>query len=61
MKVLIDWEYVGYFLLGMERWLGILDMCVYRKRVDNLFDVIVKFFFEEYLECYEEWNDKSEL
>lgn len=61
VKALIDWEHAGYFPPGMERWPGTLDMRAYRKRADNLPDAIAKFLSEEYLECYEEWNDKSEL
>ncbi|GAW26202.1 putative protein kinase-like domain [Rosellinia necatrix] len=61
VKALIDWEHAGYFPPGMERWPGTLDMLAYRKRADNLPEVITKFLLEDYLECYAGWGDKGEL
>lgn len=61
VKSLIDWEYAGYFPPGMERWPGTLDLAAYRKRANNLAQVIAEFLSEEYLECYENWSNKEEL
>ncbi|CAG8976840.1 hypothetical protein HYALB_00009105 [Hymenoscyphus albidus] len=59
--VLFDWEYAGYFPPGMERWPGSLDWKAYRERGDKLADAIAKFLPEEYIECYDKWDDKAEL
>lgn len=61
VKALIDWEYAGFFPPEMERWLGTLSTDTYRKRSGRLAHVIATFLPEEYLECYDEWDDKEEL
>lgn len=61
VKALIDWEYAGFFPPGMEGWPGTLDSGTYRKRSDRLAYAIAAFLPEEYLECYDEWDDKEEL
>ena len=59
--VLFDWEYAGYFPPGMEKWPGSLDSEAYRKRGDKLANAIAKFLPTEYIECYNEWDNKAEL
>lgn len=59
--VLIDWEYAGFFLPGIERWPGILDQNAYNALGNDLAKAISTFLPEEYLECYNRWNDKEEL
>jgi tRNA A-37 threonylcarbamoyl transferase component Bud32 len=61
VKALIDWEYAGFFPPGMERWPGTLDFHVYRNRGSHLAHAITEFLATEYLECYDNWNDKAEL
>ena len=58
---LIDWEFAGYFPPGMERWRDTLDEHTYIHRDDDVADDIAKFLAEEYLECYERWENKAEL
>jgi len=60
-RVLIDWEYAGYFPPGMERWPGSLDSKVYHNRGKKLADAIAKFLPIEYIECYNKWDNKAEL
>lgn len=61
VKALIDWEHAGFFPPGMERWPGSLSSEAYRERASDLADAIAKYLAVEYLECYERWNDKTEL
>lgn len=58
---LIDWEYAGFFPPGMERWPGTLDQNAYNTLGKDLAKAISTFLPEEYLECYDRWNDKAEL
>jgi len=60
--VLFDWEYAGYFPLGMEKWPGSLDSEAYNKRHhDFLANAIAEFLPTEYIECYDKWDNKVEL
>ena len=61
VAALIDWEYAGFFPAGMERWANTLDKHTYIHRGDNVADAIAEFVAEEYLECYEQYDDKAEL
>ncbi|KAJ8129993.1 hypothetical protein O1611_g3640 [Lasiodiplodia mahajangana] len=61
VKALIDWEYAGFFPPGMERWPGTLDKDVYIRGIDNVAEAIAEFLSEEYLECYHQWKDKTQL
>lgn len=61
VKALIDWEYAGFFPPGMERWPGTLDQIVYSNRSNDTAGAIAEFLPEEYLECYDQWDDKAEL
>ena len=60
VMALIDWEYAGYFPKGMDYWTGTLDENVCRSRVD-VPAVIETFLSDEYLECYDQWPDKTQL
>lgn len=59
VKALIDWEYAGYFLPGMERWPGTLDADAYAKRSSQLASAIAEFIPVDYLACYDELDDKD--
>lgn len=61
VKALIDWEYAGFYPVGMEFWPGTLDQATYRQRGSKVASVIAKCLPEEYLECYEAWADKEQL
>ena len=63
VKALIDWEYAGYFPVGMELWGGTLELnkCLRRARGDNMAELIRKFIPEDYLEACSQWRDKEEL
>jgi hypothetical protein len=61
VKALIDWEYAGFYPVGMEFWPGNLDKAAYCQRGNKLASAIAKFLPEEYLECYEAWSDKEQL
>lgn len=57
VKALIDWEFAGYFLPGMERW-------SLRENHSDHFcqaDAIGKFLPFDYLEFYEDWEEKAKL
>ncbi|KAH8745784.1 kinase-like domain-containing protein [Diaporthe sp. PMI_573] len=59
VKALIDWEYAGYFLPGMERWPGTLDADAYAKRSSQLASAIAEFIPVDYLACYDELDDED--
>lgn len=61
VKALIDWEYAGFFPPGMQRWPGTLDQTVNNQCGDDMAGAIAEFLLEEYLECYDGWDDKTEL
>lgn len=61
VKALIDWEYAGFFPVGMEMWPGALDKISYRKRNQNTAPAIAEFLAEEYLECYDNWSNKKKM
>ncbi|ATY59378.1 kinase-like domain [Cordyceps militaris] len=60
-KALIDWEYAGFFPVGMDRWPGTLDSDAYREVAEDLAPAIARFLPQEYVECYEAWSDKKQL
>lgn len=59
VKALIDWEYSGYFLSGMEKWPGTLDADAYAKRSSQLAHAIAEFVPAHYLTCYNGLDDKG--
>ncbi|PSR77355.1 kinase-like domain-containing protein [Coniella lustricola] len=59
VKALIDWEYAGYFLPGMERWPGTLDPDGYAQRSSQLASAIIEFIPIDYLACYNELSDED--
>lgn len=61
VKALIDWEYAGFFPPGMERWPGSLDQAIYRSRGDDVASAIAEYLPDDYLECYDQWDDKAKL
>ena len=61
VNALIDWEYAGFFPPRMQRWPGTLDKTFYDNRGDELAGAISEFLADEYLECYNGWENKAEL
>lgn len=59
VKALIDWEYAGYFLPGMERWPGTLDADAYAKRSSQFASAIAEFIPVDYLACYDKLDDED--
>lgn len=59
VKALIDWEYAGYFLPGMERWSGTLDADAYEKRSSQFASAIAEFVPVDYLACYNKLDSKD--
>lgn len=56
---LIDWEFAGFYPVGMERWSGSLKLD--RKRSCGLADPIAKFLPDNYLQCHDRWENKAKL
>ena len=61
VKALIDWECAGFFPPRMQRWPGTLDKTLYDNRGDDVAGAISEFLADEYLECYNGWENKAEL
>jgi hypothetical protein len=61
VRALIDWEYAGFYLPGMENWPGTLCQHAYNSRGNNIAHLIERFLPAEYLDCYDKWNNKAEL
>ncbi|KAF1993000.1 hypothetical protein P154DRAFT_451394, partial [Amniculicola lignicola CBS 123094] len=61
VKALIDFEYAGFYLLGIENWLETLCLDVYNKRSNSIAYLIKQFLAIEYEDCYAKWNDKKRL
>ncbi|KAB8292227.1 hypothetical protein EYC80_007969 [Monilinia laxa] len=58
---LVDWEYAGYFPVGMDRWPGVLDRFVYDHVADDLAWLIEDYLAEDYLEACDQLEDREEL
>ncbi|KAM0312957.1 hypothetical protein ACHAO8_005849 [Botrytis cinerea] len=60
-KALIDWEFAGYYPLGMDLWSGTLDFRKYVRcaGAENMAELIRKYVPEDFLEAWSQLEDRE--